>query len=47
MEVSKCGSEAGQIFMAEKSIKMWKILGLITDTEDYQKIYNYAWRKHK
>ena len=42
VEVSKCGSEAGQIFMAEKSVKISKIPGLITDTEEYQKIYNYA-----
>ena len=35
------------MFNEEDSIKILKILGLITNIEDYQKIYNHAWRKHK
>ena len=31
----------------EESIEILKILGLINNTEEYQKIYNHAWRKHK
>ena len=40
-------SEDEKIFMEEKLVKILKLLGLITNIEDYQKIYNYAWRKHK
>ena len=39
---NKCGSEDEQIFMEEESIKILKILGLITSIETYQKIYNYV-----
>ena len=28
-------------------IEILKILGLITDIEEYQKLYNHVWRKHK
>ena len=31
----------------EESIEILKILGLINNTEEYQKIYNHARRKHK
>ena len=35
------------IFKDEESIQILKILGLINNTEEYQKIYNHAWGKHK
>ena len=44
---NKCGSEDEQIFIEEESIKILKILGSITNTEGYQKIYNHVRRKHK
>ena len=31
----------------EGSIKILKVLGLITNIDEYQKIYNHASRKHK
>ena len=34
-------------FKEKESIGILKILGLIDNTEEYQKIYNHAWRKHK
>ena len=35
-------------FKEEELIKILnKILGLITNIEEYQKIYNHDWRKHK
>ena len=34
-------------FREEESIEILKILGLINNKEDYQKIYNYAWKKHE
>ena len=36
-----------KIFKEEKSIEILKILGLINNIAEYQKIYNHAWRKHK
>ena len=44
---SKCGHEYKKIFKEEDSIKILKILGLITNIEEYQKLYNHIWRKHK
>ena len=38
---SKCGHEYKKIFKEEDSIKILKILGLITNTEEYQKLYNH------
>ena len=35
-------SEDEKIFMEEKLVKILKLLGLITNIEDYQKIYNHA-----
>ena len=35
---SKCGNEYKKIFKEEESIETLKILGLITDIEEYQKI---------
>ena len=42
---SKCGHEYKKIFKEEESIEVLKILGLINNIEEYQKIYNYAWIK--
>ena len=42
---SKCGHEYEKIFGKEESIEI--LLGLINNKEEYQKIYNHAWRKHK
>ena len=39
---SKCGHEYKKIFKEEESIEVLKILGLINNIEEYQKIYNYA-----
>ena len=36
-----------KMFNEEESITIIKILGLITNIEEYQKIYNHVWRKHK
>ena len=44
---SKCGHEYYKIIKEEESIEILKILGLITDVEEYLKKYNYVWRKHK
>ena len=44
---NKCESEDEQIFMEEESIKILKILRLITTIKEYQKTYNHTWRKHK
>ena len=45
---SKCGHEYEKIFKEEEeSIEILKILGLINNTEEYQKIYNHAWRRYK
>ena len=38
---SKCGHEYKKIFKEEDSIKILKILGLITNIEEYQKLYNH------
>ena len=36
-----------KIFQEEESIEVLKILGLINNIEEYQKIYNHAWIKHE
>ena len=38
---SKCGHECEKTFKEEKSIAILKILGLINNIEEYQKIYNH------
>ena len=43
---SNCGHKYEQIFKEEESIEILKILSLINDIEEYQKIYNHVWRKH-
>ena len=40
---SKCGHEEDK----EDSIEKLKILGLITNIEEYQRLYNHAFRKQK
>ena len=44
---SKCGHEYEKIFQEEESMKILKILGLITNIEEYNRIYNHVWREHK
>ena len=44
---SKCGHKYEKIFKKEESIEILKVLGLINHIEEYQKIYNHVWRKHK
>ena len=44
---NKCGSEDEQMFMEKESNEILKILSLIDNLEEYQKIYNHFWRKHK
>ena len=39
---SKCGHEYTKIFKEEESIEILKILRLIINIEEYQKIYNHA-----
>ena len=36
-----------KIFKEEESIEILKILYLITNKEEYQKIYNHLWRKYE
>ena len=36
-----------KIFEEENSVKILKILGLITNIEEYLKLYIHVWRKHK
>ena len=38
---SKCGNKYQKIFKKEESIKILKILGLITNMEEHQKVYNH------
>ena len=44
---SKCGSADEEIFMEGESIEILKILNLINNRENYQKIYNNLWKKRK
>ena len=39
---NKCGSEDAKIFKEEESTEILKILGLINNVEEYQKIYNHG-----
>ena len=43
---SKCCHEYEKTFK-EKSTEILKILGLINNIEENQKIHNHAWRKYK
>ena len=44
---SECKNEDGRIFKEEESIETFKILGLINNIGEYQKIYNHAGTKYK
>ena len=44
---SKCGHECEKIFKEEESVEILRILGLINNIEEHQKIYNYVWKRHK
>ena len=39
---SKCDHEYEKIFKEEESIEILKIIGLINNIEEYQKIYNHV-----
>ena len=39
---NKCGREYEQISKEEESIKIFKSVALITDIEEFQKIYNHT-----
>ena len=39
--------EYEKIFREEESIEILKIIGLVNNIEEYQKISNHVWRKHK
>ena len=41
-DISKCGHEYQKIFKEEESIEILKILGLVINVEEYQKIYNHV-----
>ena len=36
-----------KLFKEEEPIEILKIIGLINNIEEYYKIYNHVWRKHK
>ena len=36
-----------EMIKEEGSIQILKILGSMNNTEEYHKIYNHIWRKHK
>ena len=44
---STCCNEYRKIFKEEESIEKLKILGLINNIEEYQKMYNHDWRRDK
>ena len=41
MVYSKCGHAYEKIFKALETIEISKVLGLITNIKEYQKIYNH------
>ena len=43
----KSGQEYQKLFKEEESTEILKILGLINNIEEYQKIYSHACKKHK
>ena len=43
---SKSGHNYKKISKEEESIELLKIVGLIANIEEYQKLYNHVWRKH-
>ena len=42
---NKCEREDEQLFIEEESNEILKILCLITNIKEYQKIYNHVWEK--
>ena len=44
---NKCGRKNEKIFKEEESIEILKILGLIANIEEYQRICNQLCRKYK
>ena len=42
----KCGQEHKETFKEQKSIEILKIISLITNIEEFQKIYNHDRRKN-
>ena len=44
---SKCGHEYIKIFKKEDSTEILKILAVITNIEEYQKLSNHVWRRYK
>ena len=44
---SKCGHGYKKISKEEDSVEILNILGLITNMEEYQKLYNHVWIKQK
>ena len=43
---SNCGHEYKKLFEEEESIEILKILCLISNIEEYQKLYDHVWKKH-
>ena len=43
----QCGHDYKKILKEEESIEILKSLGIITNIEMYQKMYNHIWRKYK
>ena len=44
---SKCKNKDEKIFQEKEPIEILKILGLVNNIEEHEKIYNHAWRKHE
>ena len=44
---SKCKNEDEKIFKEEKSLVILKIIRLINNIDEYQKLKSHAWRKHE
>ena len=44
---NKCKIEDEKMFKEKESIEILKILGLIHNIEEYEKIENHAWKNHE
>ena len=44
---SKCGHEYKKISKEEKSIEILKILGLVNNIKEHNRVYDHVWRKYK
>ena len=44
---SQFDHEYKKIFKEKESIEILKVLGLINNKEEHQKIYNHAWRNYE